>query len=457
MPDPRETTEQAGSFRDFLGVLFRRKWVVLTTLGVTLASVIYLALTSVSAYESYSKLLVNRGHPVTAFGPGEQMLSWEEDLTSEMEIIESARICDRAQEFLVQQGVQGEDDAPYEINPQEIRTTTSGKSSVIRVYYRCPIPIVAESVVRVLTQAYREFRTHERTPDPTAYLQQEIEGVREEIGHWENKRAEFLVNEGTVQLREERTNLLIGRRGIENDLARTRGLVAEQQAQTEWMQQMAESDEDTDPTASIYPIGEVSHRGEPALLVLRRTILSTEAEYIAAKAQYTEGHPRVLALRDRLDEFRIAIREEAAGYAKYLGAVVEASRAKEASLEASLDYINETLSAFPSREAQLAHMDRTIEALQTTHDALLKRRLDALATQVGSNPWDVVVLEDAVEAYPVRTRDYARMSVIPLFALLVGIALAFLVDGLDHSVKSRAEIEAHLKIPVLATVSRFRK
>jgi capsular polysaccharide biosynthesis protein len=38
----------------------------------------------------------------------------------------------------------------------------------------------------------------------------------------------------------------------------------------------------------------------------------------------------------------------------------------------------------------------------------------------------------------------------------LGLGLAFLFDSLDHSLKDRAEAEAYLKLPVLASVSRFR-
>ena len=178
-----------------------------------------------------------------------------------------------------------------------------------------------------------------------------------------------------MSLSEERNNLLVTRRKIEGDLSDVRTIVAERQAQLEWVTLLIQGTDDTRGDASnLYVFAEPNMRGEPALSVLRRTILATKADYFDAKVQYTENHPTVLALRDRLDELNEALKHEASGYADYLEALVTAARAKDASLQASLDYINEQLSAFPDREAQLSRLDRTIESLRTNHGALVRRR-----------------------------------------------------------------------------------
>ena len=47
------------------------------------------------------------------------------------------------------------------------------------------------------------------------------------------------------------------------------------------------------------------------------------------------------------------------------------------------------------------------------------------------------------------------MLLIPLLSLIVGVALAFLVDGLDHTLKDASEVENHLRTPVLGSVGKF--
>jgi len=455
--EAREVTSQRGTFEEFLSVIYRQKWIVLTTVGVTIAMLAYLIVSTDPSFRSYSKLLVSRGRPTNSFSSNVRLLSWEEDLSSEMETIRSARIYRRAQELLDEMGVRQVDGTPYKIAPRQISTNTPGRSSIIHILYQDSDSSVVRPVVQTLTRAYQEFRTEGRVPDPSGYLQQEIEGLEEAIAHWEQERADFLVREGAVELPSEQASLLQTKRTIEVNLTNVRAQIAERGARRAWMRSQVDSFDESDVSASLYPVGEADQLGEPALLELRRTLLATKTQYYEARSEYTENHPRVLALRDRLSELRQALRQEAESYVVYLSALVEAARAREASLEASLDYVNEELSAFPDREAQLGRIDRTLDGLRLNHDALQHRRIDAITARMGTQPWDVVVLQEAVSPVPVRTQDYVRLGVIPIFSLLIGLGLAFLVDSLDHSLKDRTEAEAYLKVPVLASVSRFRR
>lgn len=443
---------------EFIRVVHRRGWIVLGTFGVTVAVVLYALLSSESVYQSHAQLLVNRGQSVNAFSPSVRTLPWEEELSSELETIKSARIYERAQEFLDTQKLQGRDGEPYQIWPRNIDTSTPGKSNIIYIYYRDRNPEIAQAVVRSLTQAYKEFRTDERRMDPTAFLQQEIDQLADELSEWERRRAEFLVQEGSVAIIEERSSLVDTRRQIETQLASIRANVAERRSRLAWMEaQLASLEGEGDISADMYVFGEADLRSDLSMSTLRRTILDTKAEYYEARSKYTDNHPRVLALSDRIRELNVELRREAEGYTRHLEALLQTTVAQETSLEASLAYVNDQLGAFPDREAQLASLDRTISTLRDNHQALVRRRLDALTTQVGSSPWDVVVLQEAVEAQRLRTRDYVRMAIFPLLSLLLGLGLAFLLDNLDHSLKDRAEAEMHLKVPVLAAVSHFRR
>lgn len=456
MPDFREATVNRGTVRDFLQILFRRKWIAVATVGVTVLVILYLVLTAETTYQSYSKLLVNRGNPASAFTSQVYYLSWEEELTSELETVKSARIYSRAQEILKERYEAVGKGEPPEIDPDRIDANTPGKTSIIHILYRGREPDIVQDVVRAMTHAYREFRT-QSTIDPTGFLQQELQGLEAEISEWERKRADFLGEGGTAQLPDERQSLLQTKREIELNLAGIRSEAAARRARLNWTHSLIEAGDDDLGGEKFYPFGEPDMRGEPILLTLRKMILTTKSEYFQAKAQYTDSHPTVLAARDRLDDLRVALRNEANAYAGFLEAMVDAAQAQENSLEASLSYVHQQLGQFPDREAQLAGLDRTIKSLRTTYEALVQRRIDALSTRLGSNRWDVVVLEDAVTPYALRTRDYVRLTVIPLFSLLVGVALAFLRDGLDHSLKDREEAEAYLKVPVLATVDRFKR
>jgi uncharacterized protein involved in exopolysaccharide biosynthesis len=322
--------------------------------------------------------------------------------------------------------------------------------------YRGDDPGKVQSIVRALTQAYREFRTQMRRPDPSTYLQEEIDGLGEQISEWEQHRAEFLESEGVVELPEERSSLLTERRNLEQQLAATQATLAERRAQIDWLESYVNSDRE-DPAAGLYAFQDMDDRGEPILLTLRRKIVDAQTEYLNARGQFTDSHPQVQALRDQLQGLMVALESETRGYISHLTARLESEQARESAILASLDYINSTLSAFPSREAQLSQLDRTISKLRDSYKAMVARQLDAMATRVGAQPWDVLVLQDAVPPYRVSTLDYIRMIVVLLFSVFVAIGLALLRDNLDHTFRERGEVEAYVGLPVLASIRWFRK
>jgi len=451
--DVQEKRRAGMTLRGFLTVLLRRKWIVILVVAVAAALTARVALRAVAVYESAAKVLVSRGQQTTAFSPNVKLLSWEEELTSELETIRSAAIHQRAQALLERRGVRGPGGEPLRIDPAVVKAEVPGKSSVIEIRYQARKPMWAEEAVRALTLAYQEFRTSLRDQDPTDYLNREVEEIEGQIQLWEERRADFLAQVGSVELPQERAQLLSAKRALEMDLAMARSDVAEREARVRWLDELMRADAGS---ASAYAFSDPYQQGESVIITLRKMILQVKSEYFALRGQYTDSHPRVLALQERLGELERTLASEATAYLQYLHAQVQASGAKVASLQASLDFIDDQLLAFPDREARLSRLDRTLQSLRTTQEALVARRADALTTRIGLNFVDVLVLEEALPAYVVRTTDSVRLAVIPLFALLVAIGLAFLADGFDRSFRDREELEEQLRLPVLAEIPRFK-
>ena len=102
--NPNETTPVArggqGSARDFLAVLFRRRWVIGTVFAVTTVTVIAINLTQPLYFESTGKVIVKRGVRDNIMSGGMRTLTWEEELSSEVETVKSGVIVQRAQALL---------------------------------------------------------------------------------------------------------------------------------------------------------------------------------------------------------------------------------------------------------------------------------------------------------------------------------------------------------------------
>jgi len=70
---------------------------------------------------------------------------------------------------------------------------------------------------------------------------------------------------------------------------------------------------------------------------------------------------------------------------------------------------------------------------------------------------NVVVLAPASVATATNPLDMVRLGLAPAFSLLVGIAIAFFIDGLDLTVRTANQAEEYLDLPVLASMGERRR
>jgi uncharacterized protein involved in exopolysaccharide biosynthesis len=340
--------------------------------------------------------------------------------------------------------------------PGSVSPTTTGKSSVLVVNYIAPDPREAREALRALTRAYIDWRSETRSPPYVeAFFQTELEALRDRLADWEQRRAEFMSDEGIININSEQESLLRQRDDATFQLTGIRSRLAEYVARLEAVRDLQE-EKRLDGSVEIFGLGDSEFNDESLLSDIRKELTEQRAEYFGLKARYTDDHPEVLAIKEVVERLEGELDEEIDNYARFLEARVAIAQARVSSLETTIRAVDEQLTGFPDKAARLAQYDRIIEALQTDYVTFVERHVDAKVETSGRPEWKVILLQPATAAMRQRTRDYIRLALVPMFALLIGLALAFVFDGLDHSVKDATEVEEHLRVPVLGSVSRIR-
>lgn len=448
---PRETT-----LRDFVSVVFRRKGVVLTVLLAAIVTVVLLNATTTPSYVSSARLLVSRGEPESVFNTRTKLLSWEEELNSEIEVLRSVTLGKVAQAVLDETGAVASDGMPIRFRPTSVRPTTTGKSSVLIVEYTALDALEAREALRALTRAYIEWRVETRSPPVVeSYFQEELEALRDRLAEWEQRRADFMSDEGIVNIRSEQESLLRQREDAAFQLTTERSRLADYSARLESVRTL-QQEKRLDNTVNIFGLGDAEFNDESLLFNLRKEMQTRQAEYFEVRGRYTDDHPAVQAAKELVDRLQLELDTEIENYARFLEARLAVAQSKVSSLEATIRTFDEQLYGLPDKAARLTQYDRVIEALQTDYETFVEKHVEAQVETTGRPEWKVILLQPATPALRQRTRDYIRLALVPMFALMIGLALAFVFDGLDHSVKDATEVEEHLRVPVLGSLSRIR-
>jgi capsular polysaccharide biosynthesis protein len=88
---------------------------------------------------------------------------------------------------------------------------------------------------------------------------------------------------------------------------------------------------------------------------------------------------------------------------------------------------------------------------------LVEQQDQAAVTENTQADVNVVVLAPASIAIATNPLDFVRLGLAPAFSLLVGIAIAFFIDGLDLTVRTANQAEEYLDLPVLASMGERRR
>jgi len=161
----QETTtlkKAPGGARDFLAVLFRRRWIIGSIFAVTTLTVVAINLSQPLFYESTGKVILKRGMRDNLMQGGLRTMSWEEELASEVETVESGAVVAEAQTMLDERR-KAEGKPAIQIALDRVEASVQGESNVIAMSYQDRNPEIALEVTDALMQAYMAYRRNEYT------------------------------------------------------------------------------------------------------------------------------------------------------------------------------------------------------------------------------------------------------------------------------------------------------
>ena len=97
-------------------------------------------------------------------------------------------------------------------------------------------------------------------------------------------------------------------------------------------------------------------------------------------------------------------------------------------------------------------LDQQLIVLKARFLALTNTSDQARVNEQTSRRVSIVVLSPASPGRARNTHDYVRLALAPAFSLVVGIGIAFFIDGLDNRLRTPRDIEDTVDLPVFASL-----
>ena len=439
--------------REFLAVLFRRKWIILGLFLVTTATVLVVALTTPTYYQSQGRILVKRGERQSVLRPDRQIFSeWEQELGSEMQVMRSVPVVTRAKELVEAEAKRlGQ---PFALDPAGIDVEVMGKSNVIAVGYVSLDPALSQVACRAMMDAYVEYRRTRMTNDrPQVFFEQEIADLARQVDAKVEERRRYTEATGVAAPMQQTQSWL----GQISNLEQRRSEIASDYAAAksveEAMRRM-QSDPDIDlPTFD----GANQFTNETALVQLKTKVLEQQTRIAILSETLRDDAQEMVGAKQTLETLMGLLRKEVDARVRLASGRTQQIASRLASIENEIDDIRGRMNSAPQDLARMEEIDGEIAALRRRLGEVTEARDQASITANTMADVNVVVLAPAGIATPTNPLDMVRLLLAPAFSLLVGLAIAFFVDGLDLTVRTANQAEEYLDLPVLASMSERRR
>src|SRR5262249_1707359 len=175
------------------------------------------------------------------------------------------------------------------------------------------------------------------------------------------------------------------------------------------------------------------------------------------RENYRDDAPEVMRASTTLDTLQSMLRGRVDAQLQVADTRASAIESRLASIDHDLADARRFLTDLPDKESRLSQYDLRYSMIKDRYDDLLNKARTAAVNEIASTPLTVIMLPPPGPAVPRRPRDYVRLALAPTFSLVVGVGLAFFLDGLDLTVRTAGHAEEPLALPVLAAITERRR
>ncbi|MGW8266731.1 MAG: polysaccharide biosynthesis tyrosine autokinase, partial [Longimicrobiales bacterium] len=322
-------------------------------------------------------------------------------------------------------------------------------TNLIDVTFTTDDPVMAPLVLVQAAEALRRYgenKVSTAAKNEVAFIEQELGRAREQLQSSLEAIQRFKESQAFTSLSVQEQALV----NEAQDIAREEDSLAEQRAvlsrMAREMERVGVSRMDLVEMEARLPAGV-----NPQLPEIIQGLQDDQDELrtLLREQRLTADHPSAQAIRTRIQEREGDLLEA-------LQASLGVVESHLLDLRAQQEDLRERQRAFPELENQLQTLELNQETDQVTYEYLLAQLYQARIMQAAAEPY-VDILDRPVGASEINPRGRMNILLGALLGLILGAGAAFFLEYLDRTVRTTAEVESFLGIPVLGIIPRLRR
>ncbi len=473
---------EESALRDYLRVLIKRKWIVLTCVVVIFTAVAIATLRSTPIYEAAGSIAINKLDPglinfkdsasggVDYYDPA--------DLDTEVSIVKSDLL---ALQVIKQLGLDkrpefgGSGKPPSNslelttdaLQPDSARTSAllggfkgslrvslRPNTRIIEIRYRSPDKALAARVVNTLINTYIEqnFKTRfESTMQASEWLSKQLVDLQTKVETSQEKLVKYQKEHEILGI-DEKQNITTAKL---DELNKTLTAAESARMEKEAVYRLVQSgDPDTVAAAAT---GADANNGGPAvnsslLEKLRAQRADLKVQVAEVGTQFGPSYPKVAQLNNQLKEVDAQVQGEMTKIAARLRGDYLAALQREKMLRDALEKQKQEANKLNESAIEYSLLKRDVESNRTLYEGLLEKLKEAGVTAgLRSNNFRIVDVA-RVPTGPSEPNIPRNLAFALALGLTTGVGLAFLLEGIDNTVRTPEQAQVVAALPSLGMI-----
>ena len=485
--------EEDVHLRDYLGVILKRKWIVLSFFASVLVTTVIFTAMMIPVYKSTVVIKIDKQNPDVI--PYKSLIDVSGDeFETQQEILKSRALAERvirklnldkssrfmpvesrlstvlsaitdpvksviisAMSFVTDNGEKkhtdpavGKNAPPTEAIPVYLSSALIGRlevapvknSELLKITFSSNHPEISMTVANAVADEYISYDLDSRVDagrQAKEFLEKQIESAKAKVEASEELLNEYASKNEIIYVGSDKQSVMSSK------LAElSTALSAET---TERMQKEA-----------LYREIKESGSNNPVILNngliqnLQNQYATLQAEYSNLSRTFTPDYPKMKNMKSQLDAIRESIEREKSKLIKSVESDYRASLKKEAYLKSALESQKGRVLNFQERAVEYQTLLREVEVNKDLHNNLLKK-LNEVGVAALSKSTNIQIVDRAL--YPKRPDKPNKLMnflLAIIFGLTGGVGLTFLVEYFDNTVKDTGDIENKMRLPSLGMI-----
>lgn len=323
----------------------------------------------------------------------------------------------------------------------------SKKSQLIKVSVNSSDPVLAASIANTLADAYIETDLEARYK------------LTQKAADWMNShltslKAQLEQSERALQSYREQHNLIDTKELLLSGAAGQLEVMLKSLVEARMARAQAKSNLDQVLRARGNEVSMPVVQRNPLVASLLGTVSDQERKVSELSNRYGNLHPKLIQAQAELKQARRNLQIQVADVVNGLEREYEVARANEAALSAAVAESKQSIQGTNRKEFELVSLEREVKSNRDLYDMFMGRLKE---TSTASDLQSVVarVVDPAtVSDVPIKPKKRMIVTLAFVLSLVLGVAIAFMLEYLDNSVRSAEDAERKLGLPLLAAIPK---